>query len=54
VTKVERGRKEVILGLGPERFVIAFLTRKGLLLSFIFPIWRVVPSVIKRSIRLFF
>ena len=54
VTKVERNGKKVSLGLGPERFLIARLTRKGLLLSFVFPIWRVFPSIIRKSIRLFF
>jgi len=29
VTRVERGRKRVFIGLGPERFLIALLTRKG-------------------------
>jgi len=29
VTKVERGQKRVFIGLGPERFIIAILTRKG-------------------------
>ena len=30
VTKVERGGRRVFIGLGPERFLIALLTRKGL------------------------
>jgi len=32
VTRVERGGKNVWLGLGPERLAIAFLSRAGLLL----------------------
>jgi hypothetical protein len=32
VVRVERGRKRVWLGLGPERHVIAVLSRAGLLL----------------------
>jgi hypothetical protein len=31
VTKVERGGKRILFGLGPERVLIAFLSRKGLL-----------------------
>jgi len=54
VIKVERNGKKVSLGLGPERFLIACLTRKGLLLSFVFPIWRATPAFIRKSIRLFF
>jgi hypothetical protein len=54
VTKVERNGKKVFLGLGPERFLIAWLTRKGLLLSFVLPVWRVLHSIIRKSVRLFF
>jgi hypothetical protein len=32
VTRVERGRKRVWLGLGPERYAVAFLSRVGLLI----------------------
>jgi hypothetical protein len=32
VVRIERGRKRVWLGLGPERFAIAILSRVGLLL----------------------
>jgi hypothetical protein len=52
ISKVERNGKKVSLGLGPERFLIAYLTRKGLLLSFVLPIWRVFPSIIRKSIKL--
>ena len=38
VTRVERDEKEVFLGLGPERFLIAFLGRRGLLLPFLLPV----------------
>jgi signal peptidase I len=53
VRKVERKGKRVSLGLGPERFLIAFFTRKGLLLSFVLPVWRVFPSIIRKSVKLF-
>ena len=35
VTKVKRSHKNVLLGLGPERFMIAFLSRIGLLYCFL-------------------
>jgi signal peptidase I len=49
VTRVERGGKEVFLGLGPERFLIAFLGSRGLLLPLILPVWKVIRAMIKRS-----
>ena len=49
VTRVERDGKEVFLGLGPERFVIAFLGCRGLLLPLILPVWKVIRAMIKRS-----
>ncbi len=49
VTKVERNGKEVFLGLGPERFLIAFLGRRGLLLPLLLPVWKVIRAMIKRS-----
>ena len=42
VTGVERGGKSVYLGLGPERFVIALLNRRGLLFSVLLPLGRVL------------
>jgi signal peptidase I len=53
VTKVKRKEREVFLGFGRERFLVAYLTRKGLLLSFVLPIWRVFPPIIRKSIKLF-
>jgi signal peptidase I len=49
VTRVERDGKEVFLGLGPERFVISFLGRRGLLLPLILPLWKVIRAMKKRS-----
>jgi signal peptidase I len=49
VTRVERNGKDVFLGLGPERFVIAFLGCRGLLLPFIHSLRKVVRSILKRS-----
>ena len=40
VTRVEREGKETLLGLGPERFLIAFAARMGLFSNILLPIWR--------------
>ena len=48
VTKVERNDREAYLGLGPERFLISFLTRRGLLLPLLSPIRRLIRPIIKR------
>lgn len=49
VTRVERDGKEVYLGLGPERFLIAFLGARGLLLPLIRPVRKLVRTMVKRS-----
>jgi hypothetical protein len=51
VTRVERDGKEVLLGLGPERFLIAFLGRRGLLLPLIFPFWKVIRTIMKKELH---
>lgn len=48
ITKVERNGKEVSLGLGPERYLIAFLTRKRLLLTLLLPVLRLLRAVLRR------
>jgi signal peptidase I len=48
-TRVERDGKEVFLGLGPERFLIAFLGGRGLLLPLLLPLWKLLRVVVKRS-----
>jgi signal peptidase len=48
VTKVERNDREAYLGLGLERFLIAFLTRRGLLLPLLNPVRRLIRPIIKR------
>ncbi len=48
VTKVERNDREAYLGLGPERFLIAFLTRRGLLLPLLRPVRRLIRPIVKR------
>jgi len=47
-TRVEREGNEVFLGLGPERLLIALLTRTGLLSSLLPPLWRLVRPFVKR------
>jgi signal peptidase I len=49
VIRVERNGKEVLLGLGPERFLIAFLTRRGLLLPILSPVWKMVRPIVRRT-----
>lgn len=48
VAKVERDGKEIFLGLGLERFLIAFLTRRRLL-PLLLPVWRLARLLIRRS-----
>lgn len=48
VTRVERDGKKIFLGLGPERCLIAFFTRRRLLIPFLYPIWRMVRPIIRR------
>ena len=48
VAKVERDGKSIFLGLGLERFLIAFLTRRRLL-PLLVPVWRLVRLIIGRS-----
>lgn len=49
VTRVERNGKEVFLGLGPERFLIAFLVGRGLLLPLLLPVVKLARIFVKRS-----
>ena len=45
VTKVERKGKGIFLGLGPERFLIALLTRTNLLLPILRPVSRIFRPI---------
>ncbi len=47
VSKVERNGKYVSLGLGPDRFIIAFVIRTGLL-PLVWPFWRLVRFFMRR------
>jgi len=48
VKLVERNGRQVFLGLGPERFLIALLTRIGLLSHLLTPLWKLVRPFVKR------
>jgi signal peptidase I len=50
VSKVERDGKRVFLGLGPERFVIASLSRRGLLLPLLRRVGWLVHPFIRREL----
>ena len=43
VRMVERRGLRVFFGLGPERFLIAYLNRRGILLSVVHMLWKVRP-----------
>jgi signal peptidase I len=49
VTKVERNGRKIYLGLGPERFLIASLTRRGLLFPLFHPMWRMVRPIFRKT-----
>lgn len=47
VTRIERHGRKILLGLGPEKFLIVFLTRSGLFLRFLLPMWRIVRPIFR-------
>ena len=47
ITRVERKGKKVFFGLGPERFLIALLTRTNLLLPILRPVWKIFRPVVR-------
>ena len=49
VTNVVRGNKRILLGLGPERQLIAFLSRKNLLLSLLHPAPKMTSPFARKS-----
>lgn len=51
ITRVERSGKKIILGLGPERRLIAFLTPHRFLFPLMVPIWRIVRPLIRRQVK---
>ena len=47
VARVERNGRYISLGLGPDRFIIAFMIRTGLL-PLVWPVWRLVRFIMRR------
>jgi hypothetical protein len=47
VAKVERDGKKPLLGIGPDRFIIAFVIRTGLL-PLLWPVWRFVRFFVRK------
>lgn len=48
VTRVERNGGPVPAGLGPERILIAWLSRRGALWSRLRPVWKALRPIVKR------
>ena len=48
VTQVERNGRLVPAGLGPERILIAWLSRRGTLWSLLQPVWKIIRPIVKR------
>ncbi|MGQ9645215.1 MAG: S26 family signal peptidase [Thermodesulfobacteriota bacterium] len=46
ITSVERKGRRMCFGLGPERFLIALLTRTNLFLPILHPVWRFVRPIV--------
>ncbi len=51
VERVERDGRAIALGLGPEKALIASLSRKGLLLPVLLPLWRIIRPILRRFSR---
>lgn len=49
IRKVERNGHRVLLGLGPERFLIAFLSGNNLLSPLLHPLWLLMQTL--RGVR---
>jgi signal peptidase I len=50
VTKVERDGKEIYLGLGPERLLIAFLTRRGILSPLLLLVYKLARLIVRKRV----
>jgi hypothetical protein len=44
VTRVERKGRGIRFGLGPERLLLALLSRQSLLSPIIFTLWKLIPA----------
>lgn len=47
VKRVERDGRTVALGLGPEKALIALLSRRRLLLPLLLPVWRIIRPILR-------
>jgi signal peptidase I len=50
VSKIERNGWIVHMGLGPERWIIAFLSKNGLL-CFAYRLWRIIPFSLRQYLK---
>jgi hypothetical protein len=48
IRRVERNGKKILLGLGPERYLICLLARKGLLIPLFLPVPRRLKTLLRR------
>jgi len=48
VVRVERNRRETRIGFGPERRLIAFLSRRNLLRPCLSPAWRILGPILRQ------
>jgi hypothetical protein len=48
INRVERNGKKILLGLGPERYLIGLLARKGLLIPLFLPVPRRLKTLLRR------
>lgn len=51
VTRVERRGKNISLGSGFEKYLIAFLSRRGLLIPLLIPLWKIFRAFVPSSTR---
>lgn len=51
VTGVERAGRKVLLGLGPERWLIAFLGCRWLFFCRLFPLWKILRPFLRSGIE---
>jgi len=51
VKEINRDGKNLRIGLGPERFLIAFLNRRGLLFPLLVPVWKLIRPLVRRWVR---
>jgi hypothetical protein len=50
VRKAERRGRRVFLGLGPEKFIIAFLSRANFFCGFVYPVINLLVKVFRKPV----